>query len=76
MRDDTHGYASPYAARRPVKPFEVIERVRDADGIGKRTDTCTSSLRYALERRDALRANRRPAYVIDVSGQRVETRWL
>lgn len=78
MRDDVHGYVATWGAAppRPVKPFDVMERVRDSEGKGKRTDTRTSSMRYALERRDALRRQGRPAYVTDISGRRVEPGWL
>ena len=74
MRDDTHGYTRGYGWKpTPLKPFEVLER----RGPGVRTDTVTSSVRYAIERRDELRRQRRPAYVIDKDGRRVEVaRWF
>ena len=73
----SRGYTRGYGWRpEPLKPFEVIERTRDNEGQGKRTDTVTSSLRYAIERRDTLRDQRRPAFVIDSTGRRVEVaRW-
>lgn len=78
MRDDVHAYASTWGAAppRPVKPFDVIERTRGKDGKGRRSDTRTSSIRYALDRRDELRRQGRPAYVTDISGRRVERGWL
>lgn len=77
MRDDTHGYTRDPGRpnRYPRKPYFVIERVRDEDGSGKRTDWQTGNLRYAIDRRDDLRGQGRPAYVEDVTGRRVET-WL
>lgn len=76
MRDDTHGYTGAYGCPvRPVGPFEVIERIRDNDGVGRRTDTLTRSLRYALERRDWLRRTNRPAFVREITGRRVERAW-
>lgn len=73
MRDDVHAYVATWGAAppRPVKPFRVVLRQKR----GKATDTITSSLRYALERRDHLRRTQRPAYVEDVSGRRVEVGW-
>ena len=78
MRDDTHGYVATWGAAppRPLKPFTVIERIRDRDGHGRATDTTTSSLRYALERRQTLREQGRPAFVTDKDGRRVEAAWL
>lgn len=78
MRDSVHGYANGRHNTPPLKPFDVIERVRAEDGswAGRRTDTVTSSVRYAIERRDDLRRQGRPAYVIDKDGVRVEVaRW-
>lgn len=79
MRDDTHGYTrgfrqNPY----PRKPFDVMERVREPDGGkgGQRSDTRTSSLRYAMDRRTELVRQGRPAFVLDADGRRVEVaRW-
>jgi hypothetical protein len=69
MRDDTHGYTKGFPAWcKPRGPFEVFERVR----FGKRSDTYTGSLRYAIDRRNELVRQGRPAYVIDVDGRRVE----
>lgn len=80
MRDDLHAYTGSRQFQSPPrKPFEVIERTKGAGlgDLGKRTDTVTSSLRYAIERRDDLRRTRRPAYVIDKDGRRVEVaRWI
>lgn len=79
MRDDTHAYtnAQPFHSP-PRKPFEVIERIRvPAGGTARRTDTTTGSLRYAIERRDTLRRQGRPAFIRDLDGRRVEVaRWL
>lgn len=77
MRDDVHGYVATFGAAppRPLKPFSVIERTRDSEGTGRRTDTFTSSMRYALERREALRNQGRPAFVQDKDGRRVERGW-
>lgn len=73
MRGDTRGYTSPYGApAAPRKPFYVIERIRDQDGQGKRTDTITGSMRYAHERKVYLRQTGRPAFVHDRDGRRVE----
>lgn len=66
---DLLGYARGYGWKpQPRKPFEVHQRTPG----GHRTDTVTSSLRYAIERRDHLRRTQRPAYVIDADGRRVE----
>lgn len=68
-----HGYTRGYGWKpEPLKPYSVIERRRDDDGAGHRTDTFTFSRRYAIERRDALRAQGRPAFVTDRDGRRVE----
>ena len=77
MQDGIRAFTRGYGWRpEPLKPFSVIERTRDNEGQGRRTDTVTSSLRYAIERRDDLRAQRRPAFVIDRDGRRVEVaRW-
>lgn len=75
MRDDAHGFTRDHGRpnRYPRKPFFVMERVRDADGGGKRTDMQTSDTMRAIYRRDELRRSGRPAYVEDVTGRRVET---
>lgn len=63
------GYTRGYGWRpEPLAPYTVRER----RGPGHRTDTVTRSLRYAIERRDLLRRTRRPAYVVDATGRRVE----
>lgn len=73
MQDGVHGFTRGYGWRpEPIKPFTVVERTRDNDGVGRRSDTLTRSRRYAIERRDDLRAQGRPAFVEDASGRRVE----
>ena len=57
------------------KLYDVVERVRDADGQGKRTDTVTGDLVRAIRRRDEMRRQGRPAYVTDAGGRRVEVSW-
>lgn len=77
MQDSVHGYTRGYGWKpTPRKPFFVIERTPPF-GLGRRTDTQTSSLAYAMRRRDELRRTRRPAFVQDIDGRRVEVeRWL
>ena len=57
------------------KLYDVVERVRDADGQGKRTDTVTGNLERAIARRDEMRRQGRPAYVTDAGGRRIEVSW-
>lgn len=73
MRDDVHGYTRGRDSSTARKPFDVIERVPG----GKRTDTETFNLERAIRRRDELRHQRRPAFVQDRDGRRVEVaRWF
>ncbi len=72
MQDSTHGYTRGYGWKPlPRKPFFVMQRTGPRHE-GQRTDTQTSSLGYAIRRRDELRRTQRPAYVVDVEGRRVE----
>ena len=57
------------------KLYDVVERVRDADGQGRRTDTVTGDLKRAIARRDEMRRQGRPAYVTDAGGRRIEVSW-
>jgi hypothetical protein len=78
MRDDTHGFTSGFRQNPyPRKPFDVMERVRvPGAGGAQRSDTRTSSLRYAMDRRTELVRQGRPAFVLDADGRRVEVaRW-